>query len=395
MKIHLIAPSLAGGGAESVLLETASMLFAAGHAVTVVTLEGEESDAYTCAAHIDRVAFGLPALSANKCEGIRNNLESMRLIRSFVRQHRPDVVISYLTRTNVRCLLALRGLHVPTIVTEHNEPLLNETSVQPLWRCLRRLLYTRADHVVTVSHGIAQYYSWVPRDRISVIYNSVREDPPRPAEFPFIKPGIAYIAGMGRLVHTKGFDLLIRAFSIIASAYPSWNLLILGEGELRRDLTKLARSLNLSDRVKLPGRISQPRPVLERCRLFVLSSRQEGFSNALTEAQSAGLPVVSFDCKYGPGEIISHNWSGILVSPGDVDALAAAMRMLIEDQETCRRLAENARSSVERFRRSQISRQWLDLIARVGGAPHPAMADQARIGRAATASRTDSECAQS
>jgi glycosyltransferase involved in cell wall biosynthesis len=380
MKVQLLAPSLAGGGAESVLLETASMLSAAGHAVTVVTLEGEESDAYRCPADIDRVAFGLPALSSNQWDGIRNNLWSLRLIRRFVRRHRPDVIISYLTRTNVRCLLALLGLHVPTIVTEHNEPHHNETSVQPFWRCLRRLLYRNADHVVAVSQGIAQHYSWVPRDRLSVIYNSVREEPPlRPADFPFIKPGIDYIAGMGRLVPAKGFDLLIRAFSIVARRYPSWTLLILGEGELRRELTALVHSLDLSNRVELPGRVPQPRAVLERCRLFVLSSREEGFSNALAEAQAAGVPVIGFDCNYGPREIISHNWSGLLVPPGDVDALAAAMRALMDDRETCRRLAENARLSVQRFRRSRISRQWLDLLARVAADPHPGMRDQVRF----------------
>ena len=99
---------------------------------------------------------------------------------------------------------------------------------------------------------------------------------------------------VGRLIRAKGFDLLVQAFARAATARPEWSLTIFGEGPERANLEAQVRDLGLGDRVDLPGRVSDPLEHLACAHAFALSSRYEGFPNALLEAMSCGLPVAAF-----------------------------------------------------------------------------------------------------
>lgn len=370
MKISMVVPSLTGGGAERALIDTATLLATRGHGVTIVTLEGYDADAYLTPEGVERVTLDLPANSTGRLAGFANNLKRLRALRHFLTRHRPDTVISYLTRTNVLCLLALQMTGIPVIVTEHNVPSLRDAPAQPIWRGLRRLLYRRAAQVVGVSHGIMQCYGWVGPDKGRVIYNPLRQDHDvgTAETYSFLLPGRNYIVSMGRLTREKGFDQLIRAFKLIEQQCPDWDLLIAGAGELRSELTQLIESLGLQDRAFLPGRVARPLDLFRKCDLFVLSSRSEGFGNVIVEAMAANLPVISVDCDFGPREIISHGRTGILVVPDDVAALAESMGLLAGDGGLRRTLAENAAASLARFQGSEIASRWEELLRRVAPA---------------------------
>src|ERR1700744_1025692 len=153
MKLCMVAASLAGGGAERARLDLAALLTARGHDVTVLTFESAASDAYAVSGCLFRVALGVPGRSGNRFRGILNNFRRIASLRAAVRELRPDVVVSYLTRTNIICLLALLGTGRPVVATEHNVATLNDAPMQTLWRTLRRLLYRRMAQVVVVSEG--------------------------------------------------------------------------------------------------------------------------------------------------------------------------------------------------------------------------------------------------
>jgi glycosyltransferase involved in cell wall biosynthesis len=168
--------------------------------------------------------------------------------------------------------------------------------------------------------------------------------------------------GVGRLGVEKGFDLLIRAFAGIAGEHPRWRLTILGEGEERGALVAEIERSGLAGRVDLPGREADAAGVLRRSDLFVLSSRYEGFPNALCEAMACGLPVIAFDCHSGPAEIIRDGVDGVLVPAGNIDALSTAMARLIVDPEGRRRMGARATEVSDRFSVERIGSLWERIL---------------------------------
>jgi glycosyltransferase involved in cell wall biosynthesis len=179
-----------------------------------------------------------------------------------------------------------------------------------------------------------------------------------PAAAPAQEPGPLILAA-GRLAPQKGFDILIRAFALLAGNHPEWRLQIFGEGPQRRDLEDLVRSLGQGGRVALPGWVPDLAAQMAQARIFVLASRWEGFSNALCEAMAAGLACVAADCPGGgPAAIIRQDVDGLLTPPEDAPALARALDRLLSDGELRARLGEQARDVVERFSQDRVLGRW-------------------------------------
>ncbi|MEW5989149.1 MAG: glycosyltransferase [Chloroflexota bacterium] len=163
------------------------------------------------------------------------------------------------------------------------------------------------------------------------------------------------ILAVGRLIEKKGFEDLIWACALLAGQGLDFRCDIIGKGDLREKLRELITTLNLEDRVRLVGPKSQDE-VLEAYRqaaVFALpcvvgsDGNRDGLPTVLLEAMATGLPVVSTNLT-GVPEIISHNEDGLLVPPGDPQALAAALTQLLSDPALRQRLATAGRRKVER-----------------------------------------------
>ena len=126
---------------------------------------------------------------------------------------------------------------------------------------------------------------------------------------------------VGRMVQQKGFDDLIRAFALQTRG----SLVILGEGPLRADLSALAETLGVANRVQMPGFLSAPEEILQAADLYVSSSLWEGYPLVLIEAYAAGLPVVARACDFGPEEIVISGRPGQLLRSDRIEDLATAM----------------------------------------------------------------------
>ena len=169
------------------------------------------------------------------------------------------------------------------------------------------------------------------------------------------------ILAIGRMTEQKGFDLLLDAFYRSDLAQKGWHLTILGEGPERSALEQQATKLGVADVVSLPGFVDVGQ-WLGRSDIFVLSSRYEGFPNALMEAMQMHRACVSFDCPSGPRELIESDRNGLLIPPQDVIALSEALQRLAADPVLRRRLGAEASKIGEQFSPALVYAKWLELI---------------------------------
>lgn len=355
MRMALVISSLGAGGAERVIITLANQWAASGHSVTLLTFERPGSHPYypldprVSLQQLDLVA------SERRLHTLGQSLRRIFALRSAIRACAADVVISFLAKINIITVLATRWMDVRVIVSERNNP--ERQTVSPVWRWLRHRLYGVADRLVTPSAGVLKSLPAAVRSRGHVIPNPV--DLPAPSAH---RADGCKLVAVGRLDAQKGFDLLLPAFAKVADDHPGWRLVIWGEGPERAALEALRDRLGLTDRVDLPGLTERPGQWVEDATVFVLSSRFESFGNVVTEAMAAGLPVVTTDCPWGPGEIVRHGVDGWLVASEDVAALADGLATLMADEQLRARLAQAAQRNVRRFDRASVMAKWDELV---------------------------------
>ncbi|MFY9608433.1 MAG: glycosyltransferase family 4 protein [Blastocatellia bacterium] len=381
MRMTLVIGTLGGGGAERVATTMANYWAQRGREVAILTTHfSGESACYELDQRVRHLDLSTPrfnslptdlnvvaplarlisACSPAEQAVLRSKVTHPLKLRGAILSTRPDLVISYMDRTNICVLLATHGLGLPVIASEQADP--TQNFIGEGWERLRRRLYPQARYVTVLTEESLGYFSSfagmrgriVPNVLTPEVFTSGNEMPQR-------KNGKTLMA-MGRLGHEKGFDLLLSAFAVVARMHNDWTLEILGEGPVRPYLESCVQKLGLSGRVRMPGFSHRPFEAMRRSDLFVLSSLDEGFANVLIEAMACGLPVVSFDCPSGPRHIIRDGVDGILVPPRDAQAMAAALDRLMGDEAERKRLASRAPEVVERFGLEKVMSMWEELV---------------------------------
>ena len=170
------------------------------------------------------------------------------------------------------------------------------------------------------------------------------------------------IIAVGRFIAQKGFDLLIEAFSLIASKYPDWHVLIVGEGQDENYLKNEIHRNSLEDKILLIKPRKDIQNLILSSSIFALPSRYEGFGLVLTEAMELGVPSVAFDCECGPSEILTHGEDGFVVENGNVKLFAHYLATLMKDKELRIKMGKACKRNVIRFYGEPIMKKWLDLF---------------------------------
>jgi len=333
-RIAILLHDLRGGGAERVMLRLANGLAAAGEKVdlVLVTAKGE---------YLSDISPNVSLVDLKQSSVYK----SIPSLARYLRTAKPAVIISGLVHVNIALLIAKRltSSESKVVLTEHNQISIKAkkatSSRQIISFKLVKYLYRYADRIIAVSKGVAAdltSYAGLRPGIVQVIYNPIiHEDIENLAQSQiehrwFTLSSVPVFVGVGRLQEQKGFDILIDAFKLVKSQRDS-RLLIIGEGNLRKNLQRQIEENHLDEYVELAGFSSTPYAFMNRSAGFVLSSRWEGFPTVLVEAMACGARVVSTNCPSGPDEILENGTIAPLVPVDDPRALAIAMVSMLDD----------------------------------------------------------------
>lgn len=175
------------------------------------------------------------------------------------------------------------------------------------------------------------------------------------------------VIAVGRLDYQKGFDRLIQAWELVqhTGKFTDWKLDIYGQGEWQEMLQQMIDKAELQNTVCLNRPTKQIGEEYVKSDMLVMSSNYEGFPMVMIEAMACGLPVVSFDYKCGPKDIIQSGINGLLVPNGDIQALADAMMKVMEDEAYRKMLSLNARKVVDTYSEQAVMAQWIRLFTSI------------------------------
>lgn len=192
--------------------------------------------------------------------------------------------------------------------------------------------------------------------RIEVIPNMLTISPKMVMDY-----GTKRVISAGRYMSEKGFDRLLKAWGLIKKDFSDWHLFIFGNGE-RFPYQKLVDQLQLGDTVHLMSATEDIAKEFSKSSIYVMSSRYEGFGLVLAEAMSCGLPCISFDCPYGPREIICDGEDGFLAENGNIEMLAQKIEHLMSNEELRKEMGAKAIHNIARFKPEVIMAQWVNLF---------------------------------
>lgn len=351
-KILVIIPTLHQGGAERVVSRL-TQEWCKQHDVTVAVFDNKQQ-AYTIGGEL--VDLKCPA-RPSYIGKFFNIIIRIYKLKAVIRDENPDYIISFMESASIPTYVAtaLLGRRDKLIVSIRTNPnvFLNITKLFIV------VFYQKTKKIIAVSEGVRQALIniGIKEEKVITIPNLIDVTTQKSDCFTHWSRYQPYILAVGRLEHQKGFDRLIKTFAILENK--KINLLILGEGGLRKPLKNLTEELSISNRVYLPGSSTDVINAYHQAELFVLSSRHEGWPNVLMEAMANGCPAISFNCHYGPSEIIKNNINGILVEEGDANQLRYQIDSLLEDPELGKKLAAQAVEDMKQYSTEVIAKKWL------------------------------------
>jgi glycosyltransferase involved in cell wall biosynthesis len=322
-KLTIIINALQGGGAERVAVTVANYLVNNGYEINFTVMNLLNS------VYQDQLDRKINLINLN----VKHARSSLLAFRNYLGKYHPErilvfnhelAVVLVMLRMVMRCNFYLIARNINTLSE-------NKKFEQSIWHkyfkdIIVRILYNGVDVIIAQSAGmkddLINYYK-ISEQKITVINN------PLPSEFNMVlkdtPAGPAQnkeLLFVGRIEKQKGLKYLLDAMSLVIKKDPKVTLRILGEGSLKNKLINYAASIGISDHVIFDTFKMEIIPYYQNTSLTVLPSLFEGFPNVLVESIACGTPVIAFDCKSGPTEIIQDGVNGFLVEYLNTEKLA-------------------------------------------------------------------------
>lgn len=351
--------SMAGGGAERVLVDVTSKLAEYGHRITIFSFDKDcESDFYPVDARVTRVRLDIGR--TNRRSGIHDVGRRIRALRAAITNAQPDVAIGFMASSYIPVGLALWGTGIPVVASEHTD--YNHWRRHRVQFAAMRATLPLYRAMTVLSDRVRANYPVALINKMVIIPNPVTAAP-----IALASPTgrlCKSILAVGRLSREKDHQTLIAAFAAVSPCYPNWKLRIIGEGELRGQLEQQIVAHGLGDRIALPGTTSEIDAEYRQAQIFAHPALYESFGLVTAEALAHGLPAVGFAECPGTNELIIDGHNGLLVSGEDrVGSLGAALDRLMGSSDLRIRLGQNGPASITRYSLAATAERWVALLS--------------------------------
>ena len=370
MKIlYNIAGTCHSGGMERVLANKANWLVEHGHDVVIVTTDQRgEQPFFALDGRISCYDLGVN-YEENNGAGFLNKLlnypakqrKHKRLLREVLAKEAPDVTVSMFCN-DVSFIAGLKEGGRKVLEIHFGKLKRLQYGRKGMWRLADiwrtrqdERLVRRFDRFVVLTEEDRGYWGDVPG---MVVIPNARTYTPRECAALDSRRVIA----VGRYTHQKGFERLIEAWRLLSGKVQGWRLDIIGDGEERAALQGLVDKYDLGGSVTLVPPTNDMPAVYNGASLVAMSSRYEVLPMILVEAQAYGLPIVSFDCKCGPADVVEDGITGYLVPEGDIEALAQRLEAVMRDDVLRKRMGAAAREASERYSVERVMARWVELF---------------------------------
>ncbi len=358
-RIALFISSLQKGGSERVMVNLAEYFHKQKYDVILVTQYKKEVE-YDISPEIRRV-YSEPDESQLQGGRIKNFIVRFAALREIWSAYKPDIILSFLGKNNLMAIATAALLPSKVVVSVRGEPTMEYES--KLMQRLAKLVFRFADGVVLQTKQAMEFFPKAVQKKSKILSNPLN---PQFLNCKYDGEREDIIVATGRLDDNKNHAMLIHAFAKIANEYPNMKLVIYGEGELREMLTSLAAEKELSDRILMPGNVSDVAEKICKAKIFTLTSNTEGMPNSLMEAMALGIPVVSTDCPCGgPATLIEDGVNGLLVPVGDAYALSDAFRKLLSDEQLAQNISNEAHHITETLAPDKVNKEWEEYLVSV------------------------------
>ena len=354
------------GGLERVWTDKMNALAeTSGYEVLLITTDqGNHPVPYPLHPAVRHIDLGIRFVQQYRYSGLKRywvkyrlNRLFHRLFKALLKEESPDILISNTSLFADR-IVKWKG-RVPIIVECHgtfDRPF--HMNVMTFSNRIKKYFHnkalSKADRIVTLTHKDAERWKEI-NSNVSVISNIVTMN----HTDVFSDCEAKRVIFVGRMDSQKGYQYLDAIWRIVEKRHPDWRLDIYGEGA---DLKENQRLIPQGENVFPHGQTLDILDKYKESSILILTSVYEPFGLVMPEAMSCGIPVVAFDCPYGPAEIISDGKDGFLIDCYDVEAYANHLCLLMENEALRKEMGQNAIFSAKRFTKDIIIPQWINLF---------------------------------
>ncbi len=351
MKILFVVDNYMGGAGN--IIQLLATEYAKTESVSVLLTHKTIEKRYECPG----VKF-VTLDAKDKPSGINGFIYQTKWVKKQIKLEKPDIIISFITGNSIITCLGNIHSKIPIIACERINPLIANWKFP--WNVLVRMAYNRADLLTVQFDDFVKLEGgrYVNKCRVTPNYIAT---PDRVKNLDK-KGEITHLISCGRLSDSKQFDVLLDMFAEIHKANPKTELKIYGHGPHKERLEQQIKDLGLEGAAMLAGYTTDTYGVLCDSDVYLMTSKNEGFPNALSEAMAVGLPSVSFRCNGGVDVLADYGRRGIVVPLNDKDAFIKATLDLCTDREKYEKISKNAREVCEVYSMPKVKAIWDECI---------------------------------